>query len=257
MEDVTMHRKSRVRWIAFGSTLVTTALVAGSVALGCARDFENRLIPPEEAGATKEAGNGDVNTSQACPSEMPPNAKDLEYKPPNPPQTGKCHDDDIAAMKDFILMNPKATNEDFENFVKNRDTTCHDCIFGDSAGATWPPAPLKDGKVLTFDVGACYAIVTGSPVCGMAVQNAWDCEFDACSLCPSVDVVERCRAKARTGVCKTYEDAAHVSCTGFAADQQCGSPFDSIRVECITTAKLPTDGGTDASDAGDAGDGGD
>src|SRR4051812_503568 len=112
MEDVTLHRKARVRWFAFASVVVASALLAGSVGLGCAKDYEARLIPPEEAGATKEAGNGDVNTSPSCPSDVPVNAKDLEYKPPTPPKLGRCHPEDIAAMKEFLLMNPKATNDD-------------------------------------------------------------------------------------------------------------------------------------------------
>ena len=59
---------------------------------------------------------------------------------------------------------------------------------------------------------------------------------------------------ARTGICKSYGDTARTSCEGFGADQVCGTPFDSIRAECIAVVKPVTDGGTDSGlDAADGG----
>lgn len=238
-------------WFAVGLVVVASSMIAAAAGSGCASDHEVREIPALEGGPPKETGASDATPSQMCPSDLPVDGTKLAYKPPTAPQTDKCDAADLDAMKEFLLMNPKASNEDFENFVKNRDRTCHDCVFADSAAATWPPAPLKDGKVLTFNVGACYAIVTGSAACGQAVQNAWDCEFEACTTCESPSQLEACRAKSRSGVCKAFQDASHVSCVNFAADEQCGSPFDSIRVQCITTVKPPVDGGADAAmDAG-------
>jgi hypothetical protein len=67
------------------------------------------------------------------------------------------------------------------------------------------------------------------------VQNGWDCSFEACVLCTSASELEACRASARATVCKTYEDKARADCVGPPnGDAQCGSPFDSIRVQCVT-----------------------
>ena len=246
MLDRAARRSHHGKLFAFGLVLVLGGIFAGITAPGCSSDYASRVIPQAEAAPPKESSVSDTKPTPLCPSELPVDATKLAYKPPTAPQAGKCTADDISAMKDFLLTNPKSTNEDFENFVKNRGATCHDCVFADGARATWPPAPLEGIKVLTFNVGACYALVTGSQACGQSVQNAWDCGFTACLSCNSQAELESCRTKARTGVCKTFEDAAHTSCVGLDADQVCGSPFDSIRVQCVTTVRPVTDGGTDA-----------
>ena len=213
---------------------------------GCTSDRDTRVFPDPEGGAPTEGGAGDAGRAHGARATSPVDAKSLEWKPPAAPQPGKCQDDDIAAMKSYLATNPGATNEDFENFVKNRDTVCHDCVFGDADGQTWPPAPVRANKVVTFNVGACYAITTGSQDCGRAFQNAWDCGFEACSLCASPDALSSCRTKARTGACVAFEDKARAACGGpTAADEVCGAPFDSIRVQCMTTVTPVTDAGTD------------
>jgi hypothetical protein len=233
---------------------VGCALFAGAVASACAANNEVSVIPPLEGGA-KEAGDTDTSTAPICPSTDPIGADTLAWKSPSAPQAGVCKDTDITAMKDFLTANPKASNEDFETFVKNRSPDCHDCVFGDADGKTWPPAPVRAGKVVTFNVGACYAIVTGNDGCGKAVQNAWDCEFQACALCLAPTELTACRSRARLGVCLAFEQKSNTDCPDTSANGVCGSPFDSIRVQCVTTAKPVDDGGTDA--AGDGGDGGD
>ncbi len=226
--------------------LVTCALVAGAAASACAADNEVSITPPLEGGA-KETSTADVTPTPLCPTDIPIGTDTLGWKTPTAPQENACQADDVAAMKDYLTMNPKASNEDFENFVKNRDTTCHDCVFGDADGKTWPPAPVKAGKVVTFNVGACYALVTGSEACGKAVQNAWDCEFQACALCSGPGELDGCRARSRTGVCATYEQKSRSECVGPSADDVCGSPFDSIRVQCVTTVKPIVDAGAEAA----------
>jgi hypothetical protein len=242
----------RRTFVGLGMCLAVFSAAAGNAASGCS-SYDTRIIAPEEGGPPKEAG-GDVAVGSMCPSDVPVEATTLLWKPPNTPQEGRCQDDDLVAMKNFLTANPGATNEDFENFVKNRDTTCHDCIFGDADGQTWPPAPVKGGKVLTFNVGACYAIATGRQQCGAAVQHAWDCEFEACVQCASASALATCRTKARAGVCLPYEQKVPTECTGASVDDICGSPFDSIRIQCVTAVRPVTDAGTDASDAADAAD---
>jgi hypothetical protein len=232
-----------MKLVGFWMGLVAVGFFGGAVAAGCTGDHDTRVIPAEEGGPPKEGGPGTAG-GPTCPSDLPVDPKDLVWKPPTPPQTGKCQDDDIVAMKEYLVANPKASNEEFEAFVKNRDTTCHDCIFADADGATWSPAPVKNGKVLTFNIGACYALLGSNP-CGIAVQNAWDCEFEACALCESPSALDTCRVKSRTGVCLAYEDRAHKECVNPSADEVCGTPFDSIRVQCVTTAAPVKDAGTD------------
>lgn len=234
--------------------LVACGLGAGAAASACSSDSAASVIPPLEAGPT-EASTTDTTPVPICPSNDPIGTDTLGWKPPTPPQEGICKDTDITAMKDFLTANPKATNEELETFVKNRSPDCHDCMFGDADGKTWPPAPVRAGKVVTFDVGACYAIVTGNEACGKAVQNAWDCEFQACALCLSASELDGCRSRARMSVCLTYQQKSHTDCPGPSADGICGSPFDSIRVQCVTTATPIVDAGTDsATEAGtDAG----
>lgn len=234
------------RWVGLWCGVVVTGALLGSALQGCSSDHGVTVYPDPEAGPPKEGGSGDGGGSATCPTDVPIDAKTLGWKPPNPPQAGKCQDADIAAFKAYLSANPDATNEDFENFVKNRGATCHDCIFGNADDTTWPPAPVKDGKVVTFNVGACYAIVTGDQNCGRAIQNAWDCGFDACLLCSSPSALTECRTKARTGACLTYEDKVKTACGATTtADEVCGLPFDSIRVQCQTTGTPVADAGTD------------
>ncbi len=121
--------------------------------------------------------------------------------------------------------------------MKNRDTVCHDCIFGDYKGATWPPVPTDSGKVVTFNIGACYALIVGKEDCGKAAQHAWDCEFQACEDCASPSDIEGCRSRSRSGVCKNLYDISRTLCTNLpnGAEELCGSPFDSIRVQCVSS----------------------
>jgi hypothetical protein len=246
--------RRRGTWFALGMVVAVGSMVAGVAGSGCSDDGDNaRVIEPLEGGPTKETSTTDSPSASMCPTEPPFDPTLISYKPPNPPTPGKCSEDDLAAMKNYVFMNPNASNEDFENFVKNTDIPCHDCVFGDADGATWPPAPVKDGKVLTFDVGACYAIVTGSAACGKAVQNEWDCEFDSCALCASITDQTACRPVARANVCQGYQGTSLSACATLDGDQVCGTPFDSIRVQCVTLATPVPDGGADAAlDAADA-----
>jgi hypothetical protein len=221
----------------FGLGILVVVAAAGvGAAAGCSDDYENRTILPEEGGPPRESGaGGDTAPSATCPSLDPVDESRLGWKPPAPTQEGKCQADDLQAMRDYLITNPSATNEDFRNFVKNRDTTCHDCVFADTKNLQWPPAPTLDGKVVTFNVGACYALVTGKQSCGQAVQHGWDCSFEACLQCTSAGELQSCRTNARNTVCKPYEDKAKAECVGTVnVDQVCGTPFDSIRIQCVT-----------------------
>ncbi len=246
MMDGSVVRGRRSKWVGFWvGSLFASAVAVSALSQACTSDDTPRLYPDPEAGAI-EAGSGDTGAAARCPSDTPVEAKGLEWKPPNAPKSAQCQDDDIAAMKTYLAANPAASNEDFENFVKNRDTVCHDCVFGDADGQTWPPAPVRANKVVTFNVGACYAITTGNQKCGRAFQNAWDCGFEACLLCTSPDALTTCRAKARKGACLAFEDQARTECgAAAAADEVCGQPFDSIRVQCVTTGTPIADSGTD------------
>ena len=244
--DGSVGRGRQSKWFGFWiGTFFASATALSASSQACTSDRDTRVFPDPEAGAT-EAGSGDTGIAPRCPSDAPVDAASFEWKPPNTPKAAQCQDDDIAAMKSYLATNPAASNEDFENFVKNRDTVCHDCVFGDADGQTWPPAPVRANKVLTFNVGACYAITTGNQKCGRAFQAAWDCGFEACLLCSSADALSVCRTKARAGVCATFEEKARTECgAAAAADEVCGQPFDSIRIQCVTTVSPVPDAGTD------------
>lgn len=221
-----------------GVIVALSGVGVGMVQAGCSDEYESRVIEPLEGGPPLEAGPADDASSAAtCPITTPVDATKLGWKPPTPTQEGKCQADDVAAMREFLVQEPNATNEEFLAFVKNRDPLCAECVFADADLATWPPAPVKSGKVVTFNIGACYAVVTGLQQCGRAVQNEWDCEFEACVECTSATELATCRAKARTGTCKTYQEKSVTECAGApSVDMACGSPFDSIRVQCVTAA---------------------
>ena len=222
----------------FGVGLVVMSL--GCLAwAGCKGQYSEMVVPPEDGGRTLTEGGADpVDAGERCPTTTPVETSSLLWKSPTAPQPGRCQADDVAAMRDYLAQNPKATNEDFENFVKNRDTTCHDCVFGDSRGATWPPAPTDNGKVLTFNIGACYALLAGKEDCGKAAQNAWDCEFQACEGCAAPSELDTCRARSRSGVCKSIYQTSRFACANLpnGAEELCGSPFDSIRVQCVSAS---------------------
>ncbi len=245
------RRARRGLFVGSWMVLVASGLAAAATAAACSADSETTVVPPLEGGA-KEASDKDTSSPPICPTTDPIGADTLAWKPPTKPQAGICKDADITAMKEYLAANPKASNEDFENFVKNRSPDCHDCVFGDADGPTWPPAPVRAGKVVTFNVGACYALVTGHDACGKAVQNAWDCEFQACALCLSPNDLDSCRSRARMGTCLSYATKTNTDCPGPSVDGICGTPFDSIRVQCVTTATPGGDGGTDASADADA-----
>lgn len=238
-------RRARAR-LGFLLSVAGSGLMLSIGGAACTREYESTSYPEVEAGPQREA-SPITEPQPTCPSLEPVDPKKLPWKVPTPTQEGKCQADDITAMKDFLVAEPNATNEELEAFVKNRDATCHGCIFGDAKGTTWPPVPLENNKVLTFNVGACYALVTGLQACGQAVQNEWDCEFEACAQCSGQDELQTCRAKARTTTCKSFQLDSHTRCAGApSADGICGGPFDSIRVQCQTATPPGPDGGADA-----------
>jgi hypothetical protein len=234
MNQGSVRRRRRTRVVGLAVLVVTSGLGAALAGSGCASEHEVRTIPTEEAGARETGAADTAPPAEKCPTATPVASSKLEWKAPTPAKEGQCQADDVAAMRDFLSKNPTAKNEEFLAFVKNRDTTCADCIFADADLQTWPPAPVRAAKVVTFNVGACYALLTGRESGGQAMQNAWDCAFEACFDCTSALELEACRAKARTTACKAYDDSSRTECAGLPGTEVCGTPFDSIRVQCVT-----------------------
>lgn len=211
-----------------------TALTMG----GCSDDYRTGEVPAQDASIDVRPTPTQDAEPSACPSTSPVEASKLAWKAATPPQTNKCQPDDITKMQEYLAAQPNSTNEEFETFVKNLDTACHECIFAPADGATWSPIPVSSGKVVTLNIGACYAIVSGKDDCGKAVQNAFDCEFEACAACTSDGELESCRVKSRSGACKAYSENTRLACAGVptTVDEQCGSVFDSVRVQCVGAA---------------------
>jgi|GEM_PF-3021572 len=235
MGDHVLTRSGGTKLVALG--LVLGALV-GAAASGCSDDTTSTPEPGRDAGgdvSPAPAPDSGAPSTNACPATAPIDATQFAWRPPTVPRANACQDDDVEAMRAFLTSQPNATNEEFENFVKNRDVTCHECIFAPESGVTWPPVPMKDGKVYTLNIGACYALVSGSDACGKAVQSSFECEFVACADCTSETELDACRKKARTGACASAATATQSACGPAAAsvDAECGSIFDSIRVQCV------------------------
>lgn len=238
----------KIRAIAALAALVGAGVSA--VTAGCKDDDTTSSTPTSDAGRDGRSPNEPVSPNGECPGPVVPSL--LEWKPPAKTRDDACQQDDIDAMRDFLATEPQATNEDFKNFVKNRDTVCHDCMFGDANGAAWPPFPVKDGKVATFNIGSCYALVSGRESCGKAIQNEFDCEFVSCALCTSTSDLEACRTKARTTTCASVNALTRTECAGLPVrvDDLCGSVFDSIRVQCVSLTAGPDGGVADAATDG-------
>ncbi len=235
-----------------GALLVGLVLgIYGVAASACSTTDSSTSPLPDASHDSRTGSDAPPGGEGVCPAAVVSTL--LEWKPPTKTKDNACQQDDLDAMKEFLQKNASSTNEEFEAFVKNRDTVCHDCMFGDSNAATWPAFPVKDNKVLTYNIGACYALVSGKESCGKAIQNEFDCEFVACADCTSQGDLDACRKKARTTVCATTDNATRTECAGIAVkvDDFCGSVFDSVRVQCISLTAEPSDGGV--KDAGDGG----
>lgn len=230
-------------------TAAFAGVTAAALASGCKED-DTQATPTTDAGRDGRTPPDPANPNGECPG--PVVASLLEWKAPTKTKENACQADDLDAMREFLVKEPNATNEDFENFVKNRDTVCHDCMFAESSGATWPPFPMKDNKVVTFNIGSCYALVSGRESCGKAIQNEFDCEFVACAACTTQSDLDTCRKKARTSVCASINAETSKECAGLPVrvDDVCGSIFDSVRVQCISLTADPDGGIKDAATDG-------
>lgn len=201
--------------------------------------------PPTDSGAATDGA-----TIATCPGETPIPEGALPWKPPPPPQPGKCTSEDITFVRNFIRDQPQSSPEALEDALEARNPGCRACVFTDAALPTWGPAPKADGKLLTINIGACYAVLTASTACGKAVQQEFDCEILACtdvdgdgkSDCTSAIEQDACRSLAQKGnACKATFAAVKPACVGAdpSVDKNCGGLTDSMRVLCGT----PSDGG--------------
>jgi hypothetical protein len=236
---------------ALASFTAITGVVVAVSATGCSSSTTTSTTDEDGGGTTKpkdaSADRGPVEEEDAgpatCPSTDPVAEADLPWAPPTPTQVGKCSTGDIADFEKFLKDNPSSTNEQFEAHIKTANATCHACIFTDASKPTWGPIPTSGGKLVTINIGACFALVSGKEACGKAIQNEFDCEFVACGDCADDTAFSNCRKKAQTGACKPFIQAIQTGCNGVPAtvDDACGSFFDSVRIQCVSAA-------TDAGD---------
>jgi hypothetical protein len=142
---------------------------------------------------------------------------------------------DLTAIQGFLASTPGATNAQLEAFVLSRSQACHDCVFTDASAPSWGPIPMSGGKLVTLNIGGCFALVSGVVPCGKALQNEFDCEFVACADCASSLEFQACQKVAQQGVCKPFVTAIQSACVGVPAtvDDSCGTYVDSIRVQCV------------------------
>jgi hypothetical protein len=218
-----------------GGVAVDAACVA------CADGSPSDATAPPSDGGAPDAGSdatcgGDGGAACAtCPTTDPVAAADLPWKPPSALQAGQCTTADLTAIQGFLTSTPGATNAQLEAFVLGRSQACHDCVFTDASAPTWGPIPMSGGKLVTVNIGGCFALVSGVVPCGKAIQNEFDCEFVACADCASSPAFQVCQKVAQQGACKPFVTAIQSACVGVptTVDDACGTYLDSIRVQCV------------------------
>jgi hypothetical protein len=230
---------------ALASFTALTGVVALGSAAGCSSSSTSTTTGDDSGSSTvKKDASSDRSTTpvdedagpSTCPSTDPVNAADLPWAPPTKTQAGKCTEQNLTDMQAYLKQNPSTTNEQFEQYVKTQSAGCHDCMFTDASKPTWGPIPTSGGKLVTINIGACFALVSGKEECGKAIQNEFDCEFVACAECADDTAFQSCQKKAQTGACKPFVQAIQSGCAGVppTVDDVCGSFIDSVRIQCVT-----------------------
>lgn len=240
------------KMFALASFTAVTGVVAAVAAAGCSSTTETTTSTEDSGSSTTKPKDASTDRStveeedagpSTCPSTDPIAESDLPWAPPTKTQAGKCTQQMLDGFEKFLKDNPNTTNEQFEAEIKKTSATCHSCIFTDANNPTWGPIPTSGGKLVTINIGACFALVSGKEACGKAIQNEFDCEFVACGQCADDTAFSNCRKKAQTGACKPFIQAIQSGCNGVPAtvDDVCGSFFDSVRIQCVSAS-------TDAGD---------
>jgi hypothetical protein len=190
--------------------------------------------PPSTDASAPDSGDAGYDAAPiSCAATSEPTG--LPWAPPTPLQPGKCTTQNVTDMQAYLKQNPATTNEQFEAYVKTQSTSCHDCMFTDGGLPTWGPIPLSGGRVLTQNIGACYAIRSGNVACGKARQNVFDCQFFACATCPDTASFKACETQVLTGACSFLVQAVQTACAGVSptVDASCGTVFDSVTAQCV------------------------
>lgn len=188
------------------------------------------------SGSSGASSSGSTST---CPVASVA-ASSLPWAAAKALQPNACTTANITSMESWLQANPSATNAQFQSYVQSLSQTCHDCVFTDGNAATWGPVPMSAGSIVTMNIGACFALVSGNAACGKAIQNAFDCELVACADCTTDSALTTCRTQSRSGACAPYVSAIQTSCAGLSStiDNVCGSLFDSIRAQCVATPTI-------------------
>lgn len=229
---------------ALASFTALTGVIALGSAAGCSSSSSTTSGGDDSGSTVKKDASSDRSSTpvdedagpSTCPSTDPVNAADLPWAPPTATQVGKCTEQNLTDFQAYLKANPSTTNEQFEAYIKSQSAACHDCVFTDASKPTWGPIPTSGGKLVTINIGACFALVSGNTECGHSIQNEFDCEFVACSDCADDTAFQSCQKKSQTGACKPFVQAIQTSCKGVPAtvDDACGSFIDSMRVQCVT-----------------------
>jgi hypothetical protein len=239
---------------ALASFTALTGVIALGTAAGCSSSTTSSSTEDTDGSTVKKDASSDRSTTPVdddagpttCPSSDPVAASDLPWAPPTATQPGLCQEKDLTAFQDWLKANTSATNDQFMQYIKTEaGDNCYNCIFTDASKSTWGPIPISGGKLVTINVGACFALASGNTGCGQAIQNEFDCEFVACADCADDTSFQSCQKKAQTGACKPFVQAIQSGCSGVPAtvDDVCGSFIDTIRIQCVTANVF--DGGTD------------
>jgi hypothetical protein len=239
---------------ALASFTALTGVIALGTAAGCSSSTTSSSSGGDTDGSTvKKDASSDRSTTpvdedagpSTCPSTDPVAASDLPWAPPTATNPNQCTEAMLTEFQQFLKDNPTTTNDQFEAHIKTASQACHDCIFTDASKPTWGPIPTSGGKLVTINIGACFALASGNNNCGQAIQNEFDCEFVACADCADDTSFQACQKKAQTGACKPYVQAIQSGCQGVptTVDDVCGTFIETIRIQCVTANVF--DGGAD------------
>jgi hypothetical protein len=111
--------------------------------------------------------------------------------------------------------------------------TCQNCLVTPSSNLTWGPV-VNYGSSVSVNVAGCIELRDpGSAACATSVQQADECEHQACDApCPALADFESCVAAVDQGACATYSQGA--MCEASEADggpaQACvaGATFEDL-----------------------------
>ncbi|CAN5611383.1 hypothetical protein BH09MYX1_BH09MYX1_44470 [soil metagenome] len=203
----------------FAAFLVPLAM-AGGLVVACS-DTPVDTTPVQDAAIDKKIVNNDTGAPDTGPIITCKPGDVSAFKPewilPNDVQPGACSTTELTDYYAKCYDNTTSNTTACTAFGK-ASAACTKCMVSVST-ATKYGALISTTGVVNANIGGCIALKDGDKSatgCGAKYQAAYQCGLAACEEnCPianddnnvSFAAYQKCLTTARTGVCKTYEDA--------------------------------------------------